>query len=93
MRFLRAHDQILLVVRRHSSDRGDVRALLDRRRELVVAHALCREARRIGDDLDLAYVAPLHVDASDARDARDERTNLVAGDIVQRRRVAAFEVI
>ena len=40
MRFLRAHDQILLVVRRHSSDRGDVRALLDRRRQLVVAHAL-----------------------------------------------------
>ena len=61
--------------------------------EVVVRHALRGEPRRIGDDLDLAHVAALHVDAADAGDAREERPDLIARDVVQRRRIAALEVV
>ena len=93
MRLGRGDDEVLLVVLRHAPDRGDVRALPDRGREVLVRQALPGESRRVGDDLDLTHIAPLHVHASDAGHARDERLDLVARDVVQRRRIAALEIV
>ena len=93
VRLARRHDQVLLVVLRHAADGAHRRRGLNRRRHVGERHLLHREPRRIGDDLDLAHVAALHVDAADAGHARDQRLDLVARDVVQRGRIAALEIV
>ena len=71
-------------IRRRGANRGG---------EILERHPLRREARRLGDDLDLADVARLHVDPPDTGDPRDQRLDLIAGNVVKGRRIAAFEVV
>ena len=88
------HDQILAVVLRHASDGGDRRRRLGwPLRDLV--KVICCAASFAGSaiDFDLAHVARLHVDAADARHARDQRLDLIARQIVHRRRIAALQIV
>src|SRR5207249_3165145 len=93
VRLRRAHHEVLPIVHRHSPNRRDGRGLADRSRELVERHPLLRQARRIGDDLDLAHVAPEHVHASDPRHPRHDRLDLVPRDVVQCGWVAALDIV
>ena len=93
MRFGGAHHQVLLVTARQPSDRGHRRRIANLVGQLGVGHPERRQARGIGDDLDLPHVAPEHVHPSDAGDARHDRLDLVAGDVVQGRRVATLDVV
>ena len=93
VRLRRAHHEVLPIVHRHSPNRSDGRGLADRSRELVERHPLLRQARRIGDDLDLAHVAPEHVHASDPRHPRHDRLDLVPRDVVQCGWVAALDIV
>src|SRR4029077_707040 len=92
-RFLRGNDQILFVVLRQSPNGAYSGSLPDRIGEVIIREPLRGKAGWIGDDLDLADVTPLHINPSHSRHAGNERLELVARDVVQRRRVAPFEII
>ncbi len=93
VRFLVGHDQVLPVVLRDPAHRLYRHRLADRVSQVPVRHALGRKAGRVRDHLDLPHIRPLHLDAADAGNARDQGLDFVAGEVVQRRRVTALEVI
>ena len=92
-RFALRDDQVLLVVARYASDRTDPCGLANSAGEIVVVQAHLCEPRGIGDDFKLAHAAALHVHAPDAGDARKHRSDLKARDVIERRGVAAFEIV
>ncbi len=91
--FLRGHDQVLFVVLRQPPNRAYSGGLSDRVGKIVVRESLGGQASWIGDDLDLADVTSLHIYPSHSRHAGDERLELVARDVIQRRRIAPFEIV
>ena len=86
-------DEVLLVVARDAAHRIDRRGLTNGRGEIVVRQARLREARRISDHLEFAHDAPLHIDATDTGHAREDRPDAIPGDVIERRRITAFEVV
>src|SRR5438874_8396537 len=89
----RRHDEVLLVIAWDAPHRRHAGCVADRRRELVERHPLLRQTHGIGHDLDLPHVAPQHVHAPDARHARQNRLDLIARDVVQRRRIATLHIV
>ena len=87
------HDQVLAVVLRHATDRLHGDGPPDRVGQVGVREAQRREPRRVCDHLDFAYVRALDVHAPHAGDARDQRFDLVARDVVQGGRITPLEVV
>ena len=90
---LRGDHEVLLVVSRHAPNGIHGNSGPDGRRQIGVRETRDGQARGVGDHFDLAHVRALHDDPPDTRDAREHRLDLVPGDVVQRRGVAALEVV
>ena len=88
-------DQILLVVLRAPGRRRcTVVALLDRASARSSYVSPCAASRAGSATTSISRTSlPLHVHAAHARHARDQRLDLIARDVVQRRRVAALEIV
>jgi len=92
-RFLVGHDQVLPVVLRHATHRLDRDGPPDGVGQIAVRQPLGGEPRRVGDDFDLPHVRALDVHPPHSGDARNERLDLIASDVVQRGGVAALEIV
>ena len=93
VRFLRRHNQILLVVAGDAAHRIDRDPGPDRLGQAVVGEPRGRQTRRIRHDLDLPHVGSLDVHPPDAGNPRQHRLDLIAGDVVERGGIAALEIV
>src|SRR5205823_1016501 len=85
--------EILAIILGDAADGGDIAGSSDRGRQILVRHLLSCEPGGISDYLELADVARLHLHAAHARNAREERPDLIRRDVIQRRRITALEVV
>ncbi len=91
--FLIGHDQILPIVLRHATHSLHRDRPANRVGQIAVAQPMRREQRGVGDDFQFAHIRPLYVDAANTGNARYQRLDVVAREIVQPRRLTAFDVV